>query len=166
MFSNTITLKTALLATLAATAQAAAVPQSDNKAEKRGIPDNNASILTCFRLNDASCGMTASYTNGQERQTVSYGNSGTVGCAISMLNEHSNDAGFWVNVDIVGSTPGGNIGWKPNGNKIELGKATTSNEDADYITKRCQEEFTWGNGKVDTSKSGESYWNELDTKLY
>ncbi|KAK9802092.1 hypothetical protein AB5N19_07899 [Seiridium cardinale] len=164
MFSTPITLKAILLASLAATTQAAAITPSE-KPGKRGISGNNASILTCFTLNDGQCGMTASYTNGEKRQTVSFTNASPVGCTVAMLKKQTNDEGFWVDVDLFGSTPGGNIGWNPSGEEIELGKASSSNEDPDYISKRCSEEFTWTK-TVDTSKSGENYWNDLDKKLY
>ncbi|KAL6706351.1 hypothetical protein ACN47E_005641 [Coniothyrium glycines] len=163
-------MKTFILTGVIAISQAAAmaVPEPkdvslDHALEAR-IVGNEASFLLCNTPGSGKCGIFATYTNGQSRQSVSYQTGGTTKCSYEFLQKHTNGAGFWVDLNIFGSSRGANIGYNPTGKSISLGTATSSSNGQTYLNGRCQNEFGWGN--IDTSNSGESFWGNLATKLY
>lgn len=87
-------------------------------------------------------------------------------CSIQLLRKHTNDNGFWVNINFIGSA-GANIGYDPTGRSIALGVATWSSSDQEHLEARCLNEFGWGPGEVDVDAgSGESAWFDMDQKLY
>ncbi|KAJ2981844.1 hypothetical protein NQ176_g1771 [Zarea fungicola] len=130
----------------------------------RRILGNDAQSLLCITPGDRKCGLWVSYTNGQTRQSVKYESGGTTACAFNLLRKHTNNAGFWANLNFLGSA-GMNIGYNPTGSSIALGKATWSVNGQAHLNARCLNEFGWKDN-VDTSKSSETFWGNLGKKLY
>lgn len=162
-------MKLSILASLMATSQALALalPTPDTNSTSLIIPriiGNEASVLLCVQPNSKKCGIFATYTNTATRQSVKYETGGQTYCAYQFLQKHTNSAGFWVDLDIFGSSKGANIGYNPTGRKITLGKATSSSSSQSYLDGRCGNEFGWRG--VDTGSSGESFFGDLGTKLY
>lgn len=174
MLFNVSATKALSLITFLGAAQAAALPRpidlitsstttTTTQLESR-IAGNEASSLLCFTVGNKKCGIAVTYTNGQTRQTVRYQTGGTYACAYQALQKHTNDAGFWADLDIFG-TAGMHIGFNSKNTEIALGKATSSSNGQQYMNGRCQNEFGFTEG-VDTGKSGEAYWGDLEKKLY
>jgi hypothetical protein len=163
-------MKISIVAAFIAISQAAALAVPEPKdaslapALEARIPGNEASFLLCNTPGSGKCGIFATYTNGQTRQSVSYQTGGSTACALQFLQKHTNGAGFWVDLNIFGSTRGVNIGYNPTGRSISLGTATSSNNNQAYLNGRCQNEFGFGN--IDTSNSAESFYGNLGTKIY
>lgn len=107
--------------------------------------------------------MSVTYSIGQIRQTVKFQTGGFTTCAYQELRTHTNEAEFWANAIIIGST-GLNIGYNPTGKSIRLGKASPSSRDQTYLDGRCRNEFGWGG--VDPGSSGESNWWDIAVNLF
>lgn len=169
-------MKISMLAILTAISHATAMtvpaPNDNSSATliEARIVGNEASVLLCdqpFTGNQGvsgKCGIFATYTNGQTRQSVSYQTGGQNLCAFEELQKHTNSAGFWVDINIFGSSKGANIGYNPTGKSISLGTATSSSSDQAYLNGRCLNEFGWSG--VNTDTSSEAFFANLGTKLY
>ncbi|CAK7567721.1 MAG: hypothetical protein SEPTF4163_005689 [Sporothrix epigloea] len=179
MFASLNLVKALPFALMLSTALANPVPETNStaKAEKR-IVGNEASWLVC--VNGVwQCGFYATYTNGQARQTVKWttGNptssdihvieSNQDWCIISGYRKHTNDAGFWSNADIHWKGASHTIGYDPTGNTIDLGDASWSSTDTDYLNGRCLNEFGDDFSSVATGYgSGELNWSDIGSTLY
>lgn len=128
------------------------------------ILGNEATSLLCVTPSNSKCGLWVSYTNGKTRQSVKYETGGTTACAYQLLRKHTNNAGFWANLNFLGSA-GLNIGYNPTGSSIALGKADWSRNDQAHLNARCLNEFGWRDN-VDNSKSSEAFWGNLGKKLF
>ncbi|CAK7270312.1 hypothetical protein SEPCBS119000_004024 [Sporothrix epigloea] len=183
MYSVLQLLKALPVALLASTAFANPLPgapstsgSSASGIEKR-IDGNDATVLLCFK-DDYMNGFYATYTNGQTRQSVNWtcgndsGNwrveeSNQDWCDYSHYKKHTNDAGFWLNIDVHLDGDSHTIGWNPTGNSIDLGQATWTSQDQDYLNGRCLNEFGDAFSNVNTQLgSMEFNWNSLDQTLY
>jgi hypothetical protein len=122
-----------------------------------------SSVLLCVTPGNGKCGISATYTDGQRRETVHYQTGGTTACAYELLRKHSNSAGFYVDINAIGSA-GAHIGYNPTGKDISLGNADHTSDDQQYLNARCQAELGFGN--VDRSSSVENFWGNLATDLF
>lgn len=164
MLFNLSTIQALSLASMLAIAQASPVASTDNNDLDRRIIGNEATSLLCITPGDKKCGLWVSYTNGKTRQSVKYESGGTTGCAFGLLRKHTNNAGFWADLNFIGSA-GLNIGYNPTNSDIALGKSSWSNNNQAHLNARCLNEFGWRDN-VDTSKSTESFWGDLSKKLF
>lgn len=148
-----------------AVTQAAAQPSADastgTEIESR-IVGNEVNSLLCITPNNGKCGLYVTYTNGQRRETVKFQSGGLL-CSVVMLRKHTNGAGFWADVNVIGRA-GLNVGFNPTGKQMSLGDAGITVTDQKYLNSRCKSEFGWDG--VDTSKSSLAFWGNLGTKLY
>lgn len=163
------------LAAILSVAQAAALPtestdaapvvveEDDFGALEARIVGNEANALLCVTPTTSKCGLYVTYTNGARRETVQWQSGGLTACSVVLTRKHTNGAGFWANLNFFGS-PGMNIGYDGTGRQIALGSATTVVRDQGFLNSRCQSVFGWGD--VDASKSTQSFWGDLGTKLY
>lgn len=163
MLFNLSTVKALSLASILATAQASPMGSADNDLDRR-IVGNEAQSILCITPGNKKCGLWVSYTNGQTRQTVKFETGGTIGCSIDLLRKHTNSAGFWADLNFVGSA-GLNIGFNPTNSEIALGQPTFHNNDQTHLNARCFNEFGWTDS-VDASQSTESFWGDLSKKLF
>ncbi|CAK7567719.1 MAG: hypothetical protein SEPTF4163_005687 [Sporothrix epigloea] len=170
MFASLNLVKALPFALMLSTALANPVPETNStaKAEKR-IVGNEATYLFCVSP-DHNCGFFATYTNGETRQTVSW----TTGkyatddeCLLAKYQKHTNDAGFWLNINFHWNNPRYYIGYNPTSKIIYLGDATWTLSDQDYLNGRCQNEFgdEFSTADLD-SGSKELYWGDLGQPLY
>ncbi|KAJ3497838.1 hypothetical protein NLG97_g1595 [Lecanicillium saksenae] len=165
MLFNLSTVKALGIASVLGTALGSPMGNSDAVATlDRRIVGNEAETLLCVAVGNSKCGLWVTYTNGQSRQTVKYESGGTTGCAFGLLQKHTNDAGFWADLNIFGSA-GMNIGYNPTGASIALGKSTWSSEDQSYLQGRCLNEFGWKD-TIDTSKSTDAFYGDMSQKLF
>src|SRR5579862_1501362 len=79
------------------------------------IVGNEASILACSTGPNSNCGIWATYTNTQTRQTASRTSYFAVPCALMLSSGPSNSAGFWAKPTLFGSDAGWHIGYTPTG---------------------------------------------------
>ncbi|CAK7270310.1 hypothetical protein SEPCBS119000_004023 [Sporothrix epigloea] len=184
MFSMLQLLKALPVALLASMAFANPLPgapstssSSASGIEKR-IEGNDATVLYCF-MDNFMDGFFATYTNGQTRQSVNWtcGNdsnnwrvkeSNQDWCTWdSHYKKHTNDAGFWLNIDVHTTGDSHTIGFNPTGNSIDLGTASWTSQDPDYLNGRCRNEFGDDFKLVDPDMGSiELTWNNLDQTLY
>ncbi|CAK7267429.1 hypothetical protein SEPCBS57363_002588 [Sporothrix epigloea] len=182
MFSTLNFVKAMPLALMLSTALANPVPETSPGSDlgKRMI-GNDATVLYCVTA-DYQSGVLATYTNGDTRQTVSWktGNPTTTNAQVVESNQdwllyelyrkHTNDAGFWLNIDYHSAGASFTIGYNPTGASNDLGnagKASSKSTDHDYLNGRCLNEF--GSDFSDVAVeygSSELFWNDLDQKLY
>ncbi|CAK7567723.1 MAG: hypothetical protein SEPTF4163_005691 [Sporothrix epigloea] len=179
MFSTLNLVKALPFALMLSTALASPVPDASSGSDlgERTI-GNDATFLFCVTP-DWECGIFATYTNGDTRQTVSWatGNptvsnaqvaeSNQDWCLLEMYRKHTNDAGFWLNLDFHWEGASHTIGYNPTGDSIDLGAASWSSTDGDYLNGRCLNEFGSDFSGVDPDYgSAELTWNDLNQTLY
>ncbi|CAK7275110.1 hypothetical protein SEPCBS57363_006510, partial [Sporothrix epigloea] len=161
------------------TALAKPVPETSSTSDlgKRTI-GNDATVLYCVTP-DYESGVLATYTNGDTRQTVSWktGNPTTTNAQVVESNQdwllyelyrkHTNDAGFWLNIDFHWAGASYAIGYNPTGDSIDFGDASWTSTDPDYLNGRCLNEFGDDYSSVATDYGSiELTWNDLDQTLY
>ncbi|CAK7567720.1 MAG: hypothetical protein SEPTF4163_005688 [Sporothrix epigloea] len=178
MFPTFNFVKAMPLALMLSTALANPVPDASSGSDigKRRI-GNDATFLYCVTP-DHECGIFATYTNGDTRQTVSWktGNptsdaqvveSNQDSCLLEMYKKHTNDAGFWLNLDFHWDATSHTIGYNPTGDSIVLGDASWSSTDSNYLNGRCMNEFGSEFSSVATDYgSVELNWTDLGQTLY
>ena len=141
-----------------------ALPTAEPTELEPRITGNDASVLLCVQPNYNRCGLYATYINTKNRQSVRAEGFGRGPCIFTLYEKHTNNAGFWVDIDLTGSKQGVSIGYNPTGRSILLDKQTFGSKDKGYLDARCQNEFGWQG--VDAERSAESFFGDLKELLY
>ncbi|CAK7567722.1 MAG: hypothetical protein SEPTF4163_005690 [Sporothrix epigloea] len=178
MFSTLNLVKALPFALMLSTALANPVPDASSGSDlgERTI-GNDATFLYCV-TSDYECGISATYTSGDTQRTVSW----TAGspasdaqavqvnmdsCFVELYKKHTNDAGFWLDVGFSWGGVSHTIGYNPTGDSIDLGDASWSSTDGDYLNVRCLAEFGSDFSSVSTDNgSVELNWTDLNQTLY
>ncbi|KAF2111629.1 hypothetical protein BDV96DRAFT_173666 [Lophiotrema nucula] len=136
--------------------------------DTRQNPANqNAGVLIC-ESKQGGCGYEVTYNSGGSSQTVTFSSQGNL-CAVRFFQKHTNSAGFYADLDAIGSNPGITIGYNPTGRKITLGSPNNVIEDPVTLQSLCNQALGWSTSSntVDVANSAlDQYTSIPNTPLF